>query len=74
MPTSLRRMRGSPGGKYHNEDHIIINGLFWMTDVAVKPKFYTGSDHRLLRKIFFSSRKGEKVAKFKKRSLKFIIN
>ncbi|XGW22546.1 hypothetical protein V3C99_005069, partial [Haemonchus contortus] len=29
--------------------HIIFNRRFCLTDVAVVPKFYTGSDHRLLR-------------------------
>ncbi|EYB95699.1 hypothetical protein Y032_0156g3096 [Ancylostoma ceylanicum] len=36
--------------EYHNEiDHIIVNRRFCLTDVGVVPKFYTGSDHRLLR-------------------------
>ncbi|EYC12427.1 hypothetical protein Y032_0047g1473 [Ancylostoma ceylanicum] len=39
-----------------------------LTDVGVVPKFYTGSDHRLLRARFFFSRKGEKAAKHKKRN------
>ena len=59
----------SPNGEYHNEiDHIIVNRKFCLTDVAVVPKFYTGSDHRLLRARFYFSRKGEKAAKFKNRS------
>uniref|UniRef100_A0A0K0CTD2 Endo/exonuclease/phosphatase domain-containing protein n=1 Tax=Angiostrongylus cantonensis TaxID=6313 RepID=A0A0K0CTD2_ANGCA len=59
----------SPNGEYHNEiDHIIVNRKFCPTDVAVVPKFYTGSDHRLLRARFYFSRKGEKAAKFKNRS------
>ncbi|KAE9420633.1 hypothetical protein Angca_003308, partial [Angiostrongylus cantonensis] len=34
----------SPNGEYHNEiDHIIVNRKFCLTDVAVVPKFYTGS-------------------------------
>ncbi|KAE9413249.1 hypothetical protein Angca_010097, partial [Angiostrongylus cantonensis] len=65
----------SPNGKYHNEiDHIIVNRKFCLTDVAVVPKFYTGSDHRLLRARFYFSRKGEKPAKFKNRSLRTTTN
>ncbi|KAK6744037.1 hypothetical protein RB195_010998 [Necator americanus] len=46
--------RESPGGGYRNEiDHIIVNKGS-ATDVAVVPKFYTGSDHRLLRGRFSS--------------------
>ncbi|EYC40695.1 hypothetical protein Y032_0601g510 [Ancylostoma ceylanicum] len=66
------------------ELHIGTQGLQWNeqgecrsgvelrynTDVGVVPKFYTGSDHRLLRARFFFSRKGEKAAKYKKRSPK----
>ncbi|EYC17374.1 hypothetical protein Y032_0031g2434 [Ancylostoma ceylanicum] len=74
-PTSLRWTWESPGGEYHNEiDHIIVNRRFCLTDVGVVPKFYTGSDHRLLRARFFFSRKGEKAAKYKKRSPKPTIN
>ncbi|KAE9412498.1 hypothetical protein Angca_009460, partial [Angiostrongylus cantonensis] len=59
----------SPNGEYHNEiDHIIVNRKFCLTDVAVVPKFYTGSHHRLLRARFYFSRKGEEAAKFKNRS------
>ncbi|EYC30235.1 hypothetical protein Y032_0005g2531 [Ancylostoma ceylanicum] len=36
--------------------------------------FYTGPDHRLLRARFFFSRRGEKAAKYKKRSPKPTIN
>ncbi|XP_055965948.1 craniofacial development protein 2-like, partial [Sorex fumeus] len=48
----------SPGGRFHNEiDHIIFNLRFCLTDVAVVPKFRTGSDHRLLRaKFYFKER------------------
>ncbi|KAE9414145.1 hypothetical protein Angca_004609, partial [Angiostrongylus cantonensis] len=54
----------SLNGEYHNEiDHIIVNRKFCLTDVAVVPNFYTGSDHRLLRARFYFSRKGEKAAK-----------
>ncbi|EYC38674.1 hypothetical protein Y032_0702g1657 [Ancylostoma ceylanicum] len=74
-PTSLRWTWESPGGEYHNEiDHIIVNRRYCLTDVGVVPKFYTGSDHRLLRARFFFSRKGEKAAKYKKRSPKPTIN
>ncbi|EYC45316.1 hypothetical protein Y032_0432g1355 [Ancylostoma ceylanicum] len=60
---------------YHNEiDHIIVNRRFYLTDVGVVPKFYTGSDHHLLRARFFFLRKGEKAAKYKKRSPKPTIN
>ncbi|XGW33658.1 hypothetical protein V3C99_017794 [Haemonchus contortus] len=39
----------SPGGQFHNEtDHIIVNRKFCLTVVAVVPKFYSGSDYRLL--------------------------
>lgn len=74
-PNSLRWTWESPGGEYHNEiDHIIVNRRFCLTDVGVVPKFYTGSDHRLLRARFFFSRKGEKAAKFTKRYPKPVIN
>ncbi|KAE9412709.1 hypothetical protein Angca_009429, partial [Angiostrongylus cantonensis] len=40
----------STNGEYHNEiDHIIVNRKFCLTDVAVAPKFYAGSDHHILR-------------------------
>ncbi|EYC20500.1 hypothetical protein Y032_0021g246 [Ancylostoma ceylanicum] len=72
-PTSLRWTWESPGGEYHNEiDHI--NRRHCLTDVGVVPSFYTGSDHRLLRARFFFSCRGEKAAKYKKRSLKPTIN
>ncbi|XGW24371.1 hypothetical protein V3C99_006072 [Haemonchus contortus] len=52
-PSHLRWTWESPGGQFHNEiDHIIFNRRFCLTDVAVVPKFYTGSDHRLLRARF----------------------
>ncbi|EYB99600.1 hypothetical protein Y032_0121g1029 [Ancylostoma ceylanicum] len=74
-PTSLRWTWESPGGEYHNEiDHIIVNRRYCLTGVGVVPKFYTGSDHLLLRARFFFSRKGEKAAKYKKRSPKPTIN
>uniref|UniRef100_A0A0K0DE84 Endo/exonuclease/phosphatase domain-containing protein n=1 Tax=Angiostrongylus cantonensis TaxID=6313 RepID=A0A0K0DE84_ANGCA len=50
----------SPNGEYHNEiDHIIVNRKFCLTEVAVVPKFYTGSDHRFLRARFYTWRKGK---------------
>ncbi|KAK6750165.1 hypothetical protein RB195_002265 [Necator americanus] len=65
---------GGDGG-YDNEiDHIIINKGFSLTDVAVVPKFYTGSDHRLLRGRFPSTRTEEKAAKFSKRTPRTIID
>ncbi|KAE9412281.1 hypothetical protein Angca_007165, partial [Angiostrongylus cantonensis] len=59
----------TPNGENHNEiDHIIVNRKFCLTDVAVVPKYYTGSDHRLLCARFYFSRNGEKAANFKNRS------
>uniref|UniRef100_A0A7I5E5Z8 Endo/exonuclease/phosphatase domain-containing protein n=1 Tax=Haemonchus contortus TaxID=6289 RepID=A0A7I5E5Z8_HAECO len=59
-PSHLRWTWESPGGQFHNEiDHIIFNRRFYVTDVAVVPKFYTGSDHRLLRARFCFSVRGE---------------
>uniref|UniRef100_A0A0K0CTF2 Endo/exonuclease/phosphatase domain-containing protein n=1 Tax=Angiostrongylus cantonensis TaxID=6313 RepID=A0A0K0CTF2_ANGCA len=45
----------SPSREYHNEiGHITVNKRFCLTDVAALPKFYTGSDHRLLpARIYF---------------------
>ncbi|XGW08333.1 hypothetical protein V3C99_011003 [Haemonchus contortus] len=58
----------SPGGQFHNEiDHIIFNRRFCLTDVAVIPKFYMGSDHRLLRARFCFSVRGETAMNFRKR-------
>ncbi|XGW33705.1 hypothetical protein V3C99_017826 [Haemonchus contortus] len=54
--------------------HIIVNRKFCLTDVAVVPKFYTGSDHRLLRAGFHFSLRGERTAKFGKRSPKNVLN
>ncbi|KAK6764316.1 hypothetical protein RB195_024584 [Necator americanus] len=74
-PSSLRWTWESPGGGYRNEiDHIIVNKRFCLTDVAVVPKFYTGSDHRLLRGKFSFTRKAEKAAKFRERNPRTIIN
>ncbi|KAK6761969.1 hypothetical protein RB195_022896 [Necator americanus] len=65
----------SSSGGYRNEiDHIIVNKRFSLTDVAVVPKFYTGSDHRLLRGRFSFARRAEKVAKFRERNPRTIIN
>ncbi|KAK6740639.1 hypothetical protein RB195_008854 [Necator americanus] len=74
-PFSLRWTWESPGGGYRNEiDHIIVNKRFCLTDVAVVPKFYTGSDHRLLRGRFSFTRRAEKAAKFSKRNPRTTIN
>ncbi|VDM56859.1 unnamed protein product [Angiostrongylus costaricensis] len=53
---------------------IHVNRRLCLTDVAFVPKFYTGSDHRLLRARFYFSRKGEKDAKFKNRIPRTTIN
>ncbi|XGW07546.1 hypothetical protein V3C99_010591 [Haemonchus contortus] len=74
-PSHSRWTWESPGGQFHNEiDHIIFNRRFCLTDVAVVPKFYTGSDHRLLRARFCFSVRGERAMKFRKRSPKTSIN
>ncbi|KAK6737422.1 hypothetical protein RB195_019865 [Necator americanus] len=74
-PSSLRWTWESPGGGYRNEiDHIIVNKRFCLTDVAVVPKFYTGSDHRLLRGRFSFTRRAEKAAKFRERNPRTTIN
>ncbi|ETN84130.1 hypothetical protein NECAME_17228 [Necator americanus] len=74
-PSSLRWTWKSPGGGYRNEiDHIIVNKRFCLTDVAVVPKFYTGSDHRLLRGRFSFTRRAEKAVKFRGRNPRTIIN
>ncbi|KAK6747807.1 hypothetical protein RB195_000788 [Necator americanus] len=74
-PSSLRWTWESPGGGYRNEiDHIIVNKRFCLKDVAVVPKFYTGSDHCLLRGRFSFTRRAEKAAKFRERNPRTIIN
>uniref|UniRef100_A0A7I4XVW5 40S ribosomal protein S6 n=1 Tax=Haemonchus contortus TaxID=6289 RepID=A0A7I4XVW5_HAECO len=74
-PSHLRWTWESPGGQLHNEiGHIIFNRRFCLTDVAVVPKFYTGSDRRLLRARFCFSVRGERTRKFRKRSPKTSIN
>ncbi|KAK6749514.1 hypothetical protein RB195_001867 [Necator americanus] len=74
-PSSLRWTWESPGGGYRNEiDHIIVNKKFCLTDVVVVPKFYTGSDHRLLRGKFPFTRRAEKAAKFRERNPRTTIN
>ncbi|XP_055965635.1 craniofacial development protein 2-like, partial [Sorex fumeus] len=65
----------SPDGRFHNEiDHIIFNRRFCLTDVTVVPKFQTGSDHRLLRAKFYLTERGEKNARFKKRTPRTTTN
>nr|CDJ83066.1 reverse transcriptase [Haemonchus contortus] len=60
-PSHLRWTWESPGEQFHDEiDHIIFYRRLCLTDVAVVPKFYTKSDHRLLRARFCSSVRGEK--------------
>nr|CDJ88010.1 endonuclease-reverse transcriptase [Haemonchus contortus] len=74
-PSHLRWTWETPGGQFHNEiDHIIVKRKFCLTDVAVVPKFYTGSDHRLLRPRFRFPVRGERAAKFRKRSPKTVVN
>ncbi|KAK6760990.1 hypothetical protein RB195_022168 [Necator americanus] len=74
-PSSLRWTWESPSGGYRNEiDHIIVNKRFCLTDVAVVPKFYRGSDHRLLRGKFLFTMRAEKAAKFRERNPRTIIN
>ncbi|KAK6761712.1 hypothetical protein RB195_022699 [Necator americanus] len=74
-PSSLRWTWESPGGGYRGEiDHIIVNKKFCLTDVAVVPKFYTGSDHGLLRGRFSFTRRAEKAAKFRERNPRTTIS
>nr|CDJ97488.1 endonuclease-reverse transcriptase [Haemonchus contortus] len=69
-PSHLRWTWESRGGQFHNEiDHIIINRKFRLTDVAVVPKFYTGSDHRPLCARFCLSVRGERARKRSPRPL-----
>ncbi|KAK6760415.1 hypothetical protein RB195_021762 [Necator americanus] len=74
-PSSLRWTWESPSEGYCNEiDHIIVNKRLGLADVAVVPKFYTGSDHRLLRGKFSFTRREEKTAKFREGNARTIIN
>ncbi|KAK6762291.1 hypothetical protein RB195_023126 [Necator americanus] len=74
-PSSICWTWESPGGGYRNEiDYIIVNKRFCLTDVAVVPKFYTGSDHRLLQGRFSFTKREEKAAKFRERNPRTIIN
>ncbi|ETN81234.1 endonuclease/exonuclease/phosphatase family protein [Necator americanus] len=74
-PFSLRWTWESRGGGYRNEiDHIIVNKRFCLTGVVIVPKFYTTSDHRLLRGRFSFTRRAEKAAKFRGRNSRTIIN
>ncbi|KAK6731161.1 hypothetical protein RB195_007556 [Necator americanus] len=52
----------------------IHENSFCLTDVAVVPKFNTGSDHRLLRGRFSFTRRAEKAAKFRERNPRTIVN
>ncbi|VDM52689.1 unnamed protein product [Angiostrongylus costaricensis] len=66
--------RVSTNGDYHNEiDHIIVN-RFGLTHVAVVPKIYTESDHRLHCARSYFSRKGKMAAKFKNRNPRTTTN
>ncbi|KAK6727397.1 hypothetical protein RB195_005223 [Necator americanus] len=74
-PSFLRWTWESPGGGYRNEiDHIIVNKRLCLTDVGVVPKFYTGSDHRLLRGRFSFTRRAQKAAKCRERNPRTTIN
>ncbi|KAK6733314.1 hypothetical protein RB195_017203 [Necator americanus] len=74
-PSSLRWTWESPGGGYRNEiDNVIVKKRFYLTNVAVVPKFYTGSDHRLLRGRFPFPRREDKAAKFREENPRTIIN
>ncbi|KAK6735544.1 hypothetical protein RB195_018638 [Necator americanus] len=64
----------SSGGGYRNGIDHIVNKRFCLTDVAVVPKFYTGSDHRLLRGRLSFTKRAEKAAKFRERNPRTIIN
>ncbi|KAK6732039.1 hypothetical protein RB195_016424 [Necator americanus] len=51
-----------------------LRWTFCLTDVALVSKFYTGSDHRLLRGRFSLTRREEKPAKFREPDRRAIIN
>ncbi|ETN71135.1 hypothetical protein NECAME_04698 [Necator americanus] len=73
--SSLRWTWKSPGGGYRNKtDHIIVSKRFCLADVAVVPKFYAGSDRRLLQGRFSFTRTAEKAAKFRGKNPRIIIN
>ncbi|KAK6765030.1 hypothetical protein RB195_025098 [Necator americanus] len=55
-------------------DRIIVSKRFCLTDAAVVLKFFTGSDHRLLRGRFSFTRREEKAAKFRERNPRTTIN
>ncbi|KAK6762767.1 hypothetical protein RB195_023468 [Necator americanus] len=44
-------------------DHIIVSKRFRLKDVSVVPKFYTGSDDRLLQGRYSFTRREKKAAK-----------
>lgn len=74
-PASRRWTWESPGGVHHNEiDHVIFNRRYCLTDVAVVPKFFTGSDHRLLRARLHLTRKAEKAVRFKNKGPRTFVN
>ncbi|KAK6730827.1 hypothetical protein RB195_007348 [Necator americanus] len=64
--------------KFYREDHafykVIISDFNAKTNVAVVPKFYTGSDHCLLRGRLSFTRRAEKAAKFRERNPRTTIN
>ncbi|XGW34814.1 hypothetical protein V3C99_018665 [Haemonchus contortus] len=60
----------SDGQFRHEINRIIFNQRFCLTDVAAAPKFYTGSDHRLLRARFC----GGRSVRIRKRSPNTFIN
>ncbi|KAK6727688.1 hypothetical protein RB195_005399 [Necator americanus] len=61
-------------GTRNSRSPPLYAGRFCLTDVGVVPKFYTGSDHRLLRERFSFTRRAEKAAKFGGRNPRTIIN
>ncbi|XGW35833.1 hypothetical protein V3C99_019205 [Haemonchus contortus] len=74
-PISCDGQGTGPDGQLDNEtDPIIFNWRFCLTYVAVVPKFFTGSDHRLPCAIFCFSIRGERAMKFRKRNPKTCIN
>ncbi|KAK6767365.1 hypothetical protein RB195_026566 [Necator americanus] len=62
------------GGDRDEIDHIIVSKSFCLTDVAVVPRFYTGSDLRLLRGRFSFTWREQKAEKLRERNPGTIIN